>query len=291
MGMGSGQGKRPWVRWVGLAVFVLLLGAVFVRLGEWQLDRLEQRKQENTIVQQHRDAPVVEWTEVFGDAPITDDDQWQRVRATGTFDAAHQFQVRLRNNDGARGIEVVTPLHTADGIVLVNRGFIAVNTSEIAVLPEPPAGEVTVIGHVRRSEQGKPEATTPVDGMMRLVNAPAIAAALGEDLPDGYIGALEVTPAQSGDLVPVVPPALDEGPHFWYAVQWFMFATIAAGGLFVFIRADIRELQGKRRRHRARTKPPVSAAGARPVDDGGPAEPPGADAPSRRSAGSPAARS
>ena len=57
---------------------------------------------------------------------IVDADQWQRVTATGTFDGEHQFVVRNRNNGENRGYEVVTPLRTATGTVLVDRGFVGV---------------------------------------------------------------------------------------------------------------------------------------------------------------------
>lgn len=267
MGMGSSSTRqRPWVRWVGLAIFVVVLGFVFVRLGEWQLDRLEQRKANNAVIQRHESSPVIDYSEVF-DKPITDLDQWQRVRITGTFDTEHQFQVRFRNNDGPRGIEVVTPLRTSSGdVVLVDRGFIETNTSEVATIPAAPTGTVTVVGYVRRNEQGSSEAITPVDGMMRLINAPAIEKVLGYPVADGYIGLLEITPAQEGDFTPVEPPALNEGPHFWYAVQWFMFAGIAGLGLFVFIRNDIRGLRGLRRKRRPRgrgqpTDDPAATAG------------------------------
>lgn len=266
MGMGgSGAGKRPWMRWVGLAVFVAVLGFVFVRLGEWQLDRLTQRKADNAIVEAHESAPIVDFSTVFT-RPITDLDQWQRVRITGTFDTEHQFQVRYRNNGDARGIEVVTPLRTPSGkTVLIDRGFIETNTSLVAQVPSAPTGTVTVIGHVRRNEQGSSEAITPVDGMMRLINAPAIATSLGYDVADGYIGLLEIAPAQWGGFQPVVLPTLDEGPHFWYAVQWFMFTGLAVAGLFVFVRNDIQELRGRRRRTKrrgsARTPPARPHAG------------------------------
>jgi cytochrome oxidase assembly protein ShyY1 len=247
-------------------VFVVVLGVVFVRLGEWQLDRLSQRKAANAIVEAHESAPVVDYSTVFT-RPITDSDQWQRVRITGTFDTEHQFQVRYRNNGDARGIEVVTPLRTSSGTtVLIDRGFIETNTSLVAQVPPAPTGTVTVIGHVRRNEQGSPEAITPVDGMMRLINAPAISASLGYDVADGYIGLLEITPAQEGGFQPIVLPTLDEGPHFWYAVQWFMFTGLAVVGLFVFVRNDIQELRGRRRRRKgrggARPQPAEDLAGA-----------------------------
>src|SRR5215217_8046013 len=38
---------RLWVRWALLIVFVGLIGTVFVNLGDWQLDRLRQRRERN----------------------------------------------------------------------------------------------------------------------------------------------------------------------------------------------------------------------------------------------------
>ena len=39
--------RRLWVRWALLIVFVGLIGTVFVNLGDWQLDRLHQRRERN----------------------------------------------------------------------------------------------------------------------------------------------------------------------------------------------------------------------------------------------------
>lgn len=247
MGMGS-PGNKPWVRWIGLLVFVAVLAVVFVKLGEWQLDRLEERRTNNAVVQQHQDAPIVDYRQVFG-RPITDADQWQRVSIVGVFDAEHQFEVRYRNNDDRRGYEVVTPLRTPSGdLVLIDRGFIESKSQDTNVtLPQPPSGTVTIVGHVRRSEHGSPEAIDPVAGQVRLINAPAISRSLGEPVLDGYIGLLEISPAQTGDFRTVVPPRLDEGPHFSYAIQWFAFTVIAVVGLVVFVRSDIKELRARAR--------------------------------------------
>ena len=97
-----------------------------------------------------------------------------------------------------------------------------------------------MVGHVRRNEQGRRAATTPVDGQMRLINSEAIGAVLGYPLLNGYVGLLTVTPPQTGEFVPVELPEISEGPHFWYAVQWFLFTGIAVAGIVVFIRSDLR---------------------------------------------------
>lgn len=232
----------PWKRWVALLVLVVCLVIAFVNLGQWQLRRLDERRGSNATVVAHEDAPVRPYEQVF-DHPITDDDQWQRVTVTGTFDAEHQLIVRYRNNGDAAGYEVVVPLHATDGrTILIDRGFIARPAGQdfpSSVAP-PPSGQVTIVGHVRRNEQGADTATTPVAGSVRLINSDAIAKASGLTLVSGYIGVLEMTPAQAG-YEPIATPPLDEGPHLSYALQWFTFSLIALGGLIVFIRNDIRD--------------------------------------------------
>jgi len=43
-------------------------------------------------------------------------------------------------------------------------------------------------------------------------------------------------PAQGDTPTPVDPPALTEGPHLGYAVQWFIFTTIALVGYPLILR-------------------------------------------------------
>src|SRR5215218_4510727 len=224
---------RLWVRWALLIVFV--------NLGDWQLDRLRQRRERNAATIGNEQAPVRPAEDVFT-RTITEADQWQRVEARGTFDADHQFVVRYRENGGSNGYEIVTPLHMATGTLLVDRGFVPlpISTRIPAAAPAPPSGEVVVIGHVRRNEQGRRKAVTPVDGQLRLINSDAIGATLPYPVLNGYVSALVVQPPQAGDLQPLAVPELSEGPHFWYAVQWFIFTAFAVAGIVVFIRSDLR---------------------------------------------------
>ena len=87
--------------------------------------RLAEREIRNATTISNEQAPIQPYEQVFSRV-ITDADQWQRVTARGTFDGDHQFVVRNRNNGDDRGYEVVTPLRTATGTVLVDRGFIAI---------------------------------------------------------------------------------------------------------------------------------------------------------------------
>ena len=53
--------RRLWLRWALLIVFVAVLGVVFVSMGEWQLDRLAQRKERNatTIANEQKPGSAV----------------------------------------------------------------------------------------------------------------------------------------------------------------------------------------------------------------------------------------
>lgn len=235
------------MRWALLVVFVVALAVVFVNLGEWQLRRLAERETRNATTISNEQAPIKPYEQVFT-RTIVDADQWQRVTATGTFDGDHQFVVRNRNNGDDRGYEVVTPLRTAAGAVLVDRGFIQVapGTGIPAAGPPPPTGQVTVVGYVRRDEQGRQGAISPVSGSVRLINSGALAPSLGYPVANGFISAIEVSPGQQGGFVPVAVPELTSGPHFWYAMQWFMFAGIGVLGIVVFIRSDLRDRRAAR---------------------------------------------
>lgn len=277
---------RVWLRWLLLAAFVVAIGFTFVSLGNWQLDRLDQRRDRNANVVAHEQAAVLPFEQAF-DHPITEADQWQRVQVTGTFVADRQLQVRYRSLGDQTGWELVTPLQTTSGqTVLVDRGFIVRPAAEDfpRVFPAPPSGEVTVVGFVRRNEQGKPNATTPTENTVRLINSDAIAPWLGRPLVNGYISALTVDPPQSEGLTPITPPALDEGPHLSYALQWFSFAAIAGFGLVVLIRNDVRD----RKRAAARAaKEAAARAGGSP--DAAPRDGQQVDAGGERPAGDPRA--
>ncbi len=238
---------RQWLRWLVLAACVAGLAAAFVNLGQWQLDRLDERRARNDSVTTHESAPPVPFETVFN-RPIVEADQWQKVTVRGSFDPDRQFLVRYRSNAGQSGYEVVTPLRTTSGAwVLVDRGFAARPSGQDypTALPPPPAGEVSIVGYVRRDEQGAPEAVTPNPpaSSVRLINSAALAATLPYPVVNGYLSVLTIEPGQAEGLVPVQPPELTEGNHFSYAVQWFAFAGIAAVGLVLLIRSDVRALR------------------------------------------------
>ena len=78
--------------------------------------------------------------------------------------------------------------------------------------------------------------------------------------PDLYpaVQLSEQSPRPEGDL-PIVldPPELDQGPHLSYAVQWFIFTTIAIVGYLLILRrvARTRRRTGRDRPDREPRQP------------------------------------
>lgn len=252
--------KKMVLRWLALAVFLSLAAFASVKLGEWQLDRLEQRREGNATVSGNEQRPPVPWSEVMG-STLGADDLWRRVTVTGTY-TGEQFQVRYRNLDSHPGIEVAAVMLASDGReVIINRGFIPRETGkpDTEVLPSPPAGEVTVLGYVHRDEQGDDNAVVPHDFKVRLINSGAISTSIGRDLVPGYVTLISSDPANGESLQPVGVPDLNEGNHFAYALQWFAFGGIALVGIVVLIRADLKDHRKAQERSRTRGQAAVGS--------------------------------
>ena len=285
--------RRLWVRWIALVVFVVLVGMLFVRLGEWQWHKSKARTASNALVRTHQAQPVQPFPGIFGGGrTIADADQWQRIRVSGRYDAAHQFQAMERSVGDQAGTEIVTPLQADDGTwVLVDRGLLPrpPGQNDPTTLPDPPSGTVTVVGYVRRDEMGKPNQVTPVDRRMRLINTPAIAAQLPYPVVDGHLQLISSTPAQQGGLVPIGLPELSGGPYLSYAIQWFTFTVMAAAGVAMLIRGDLQDRRKARRRAAARAAAaPPGGPDEAPASTTGPVEAPtstaGTPAPTREEA-------
>ncbi|WP_232828065.1 SURF1 family cytochrome oxidase biogenesis protein [Kribbella monticola] len=233
-------------RWIVTAVLVLLLAGVCVELGRWQLHRLDERKSRNEVTRSNLAAPPAPIADIVGpDHVIGQQHDWRTVVVTGRYDAAKQVVIRYRNLSDRPGFEIVTPLELDDGTaVLVDRGFLPRQGSELAPMsiPAAPSGEVTVTGRLRRSEHGgHTSGGVPVDGTARLINGPDFSKALGLPLYDGYVIVDKQQPPSDPAFDTFPGPEIDNGPHFFYALQWFFFALMAIGGLVYFSRRDVQD--------------------------------------------------
>jgi surfeit locus 1 family protein len=228
-----------------------------VNLGLWQLRRLDERKAENAVVSERLALPEAPLDGLLTPASGADDVAGvanRRVTVTGTYEGDEQVLVRSRSLDGSPGSWVLTPLRTADGsLVVVNRGWIPNDGTYDAVPPSyaPAAGSVAVQGLVQESQdRGRFGPTDPAGGRLTSlarVDIGRYARQLDGPVVPGWVQLQDERPEPAaGSDVPVVlgPPELDEGPHFGYAVQWFIFSTIAIVGYPLILRRNARDRAG-----------------------------------------------
>lgn len=213
-------------------------------LGEWQFGRLEDRKASNAIIRTNeaREPAPVDAVLTRGE-PVAEAQEWRLVTATGTYDAANTVIVRYRSGpSGTTGVDVVVPLVTSSGNALVvDRGFVAIDTrsAEAADIPPAPTGEVTVTGWVRVDGTGS---STQVDDLStRAIDSQRIGDAIGQPTYGGFVDLASEDPPADNPLVTTELPELDNGPHFFYGLQWWFFGLLALFG-FGYLAYD----EGKR---------------------------------------------
>ena len=151
----SPASAEPQRRSRGLQVVLLLAGvlltAVFLALGTWQVQRLGWKLDLIERVEQRVHAPATpapgaaQWPQITARS-----DEYRHISLRGHFLFDKTSLVQASTVRGA-GFWVLTPLRTADGeVVFVNRGFVP----QRAPVAETPAAEVEVQGLLRLSEPG-----------------------------------------------------------------------------------------------------------------------------------------
>jgi cytochrome oxidase assembly protein ShyY1 len=245
-------------RWLGLAAVILVLAAVMVGLGRWQLDRYHQRAAINHRIDAAATARPVPIGEVVrpSEKPAKSS-EYTRVGATGRYDPAHEILVRARTVDGRVGFEVLTPLVVADGsAVLVDRGWVPPRVDGRARMepdvPAAPAGEVSVSGVLRLPERAAgPVGRNGSRVEVRRIAPRQLAATLPYPVANAY-----VTVAQDG-LVPIAAEHENAWQNAGYVVQWWAFAALALFGYGYLAWREARQA-----RWSARTESIVSASDA-----------------------------
>ena len=224
-------------RWILFALVVVVLAYAAWWLGGWQFRRLHDRKAENAIVRtnEHRAiAPVADVLSPTGDP--TEQDEWRVISATGTYDASQSVVVRYQIRAGVQGIDVVVPLVTEDGTaLLVDRGWLEANPSGVdrGDVPDPPTGEVSVTGYVRANGTG--DSTSVDDLSARAISSDEIGPAIGRPVYGGFVELKTEDPEPDTALAAVELPELDNGPHFFYGLQWWFFGLLAIFGFFYLL--------------------------------------------------------
>ena len=224
-----------------MGLVLVAAAVVCVRLGYWQLERLEYKRRLNAQLRTSSSRPPI----AVADARSLPESLLHRpVVVRGLFDTKRHVLLAGRLHQGEAGVHLVTPLTIAgDSIaVLVDRGWLpapdGVNARPQDV-PEPGTRVVFGIADTLRSTAG-------AGALRRLVAGEASGDSLelysAEELGFDSLTArwpyplarfvLQELPSRDAPRLPVreAPAPYDETMHLSYAVQWFAFAVILLVG-------------------------------------------------------------
>jgi len=215
---------------------VLVMAAVCVRLGFWQLARLREKQALNAGLATARQAPPLV---VAGELPPLSTARHRMIELRGAFDESRQFLLTGRARAGAPGVEVVTPLRVsgATAAVLVNRGWLPAPDAATARPQEfPEPGERTVRGSVEDLPHRAAGAPLRAGGddrvtlwSARWLDADSVRARLPYPVAD-YVVRQAPAPGVPDRPLRSEPRPHNEAMHMSYAMQWFLFAAILLGG-------------------------------------------------------------
>lgn len=215
-------------------VVTLVLLALLVTLGFWQLSRAEQKRE---LLAAYGDLPLDAPVRLNEDFRLGPDWRFRRAQVRGRFDAEHQFLLDNRVHQGRVGYFVLTPLRLAqsDHAILVNRGWVpqGATREDLPALPLPDAAApVTLAGLIDFPPEhvfmlGEGEGRDPGwPKVLQRVRLPVQAEQLGVPLLPAL---LLLDPADPAGFVRDWHPVVF-GPerHVGYAVQWFALALVLA---------------------------------------------------------------
>ncbi|MGH1490329.1 MAG: SURF1 family protein [Acidimicrobiales bacterium] len=217
--------RRPF--WIFSHFFALSVVSLFIFLGFWQLNRLDERRETNALVESRIEQPIELISAPDGGADGADLD-YRAVTATVQYLDPDFVRIGNRSQGGAAGLHVVAIAELPDGSPLaISRGFVPSN-ADVELQPLP-SGPVEISGWLRKSVQR--ESIGAIDTgegtVLPRFDTERIAARLDRPLPNVW---LQLAPDEQAGLVtfpnPVPLPPIDEGPHLSYAAQWFIFATL-----------------------------------------------------------------
>jgi len=232
------QRRTFGARWIVGTLLVVAIVAGCLAAGFWQLRRLDERRTLNAQIRE-RSAELVDLPDPAGRE--ADDLIYRRVEVRGTYERDGELLVRFRTRTGLPGYEVITPMRTDRGTLLVDRGWVPLADGDRWPVEEmaPPTGEVEVSGLLAPPESGATRLERRPDGtgVVAAIDPDRLAEAAGaDDVYPVYLLADDGGTPASSYPVPVAPPALTDGPHRSYAVQWFLFGSVGVVGWIALLR-------------------------------------------------------
>lgn len=226
---------------LALTAFMLLLVAVFLGLGTWQVERLSWKldliaRVDARIHRASEPAPgKAEWAGI-----TVEKDEYRHVTASGIFQHDKSVLVQAVTDLGA-GFWVVTPLRQADGsTILINRGFVPQDRRDPASRAQANAtSPVTLSGLLRLTEPGGAflRSNDPVADRWYSRDVAAIAASKQlTDVAPYFIDA-DATPNPGGLPVGGLTVVQFRNSHLVYAITWYALAVMSGVGAYLSYRS------------------------------------------------------
>jgi len=215
------------VRHIPIGTVWILAVAGLLALGTWQVQRRAWKL--DLIARVEAGLRATPAPAPFGKT-IGKQDEYRRVIATGRFVAGKDALVQASTVRGP-GWWVITPLATAQGTVLVNRGYVSGRKN-----PVTPSGEVTIIGLLRQTEPGGGflRSNDPAAGRWYSRDVAAIARRHGLQVEPYFID-VQAGPEHPGQPVGGLTVVTFTNNHLAYALTWYTLAIMTAGAFFYWL--------------------------------------------------------
>jgi len=220
-------GSRIFAPRVFTTLLTIVLIALLISLGRWQLRRADEKRQ---LFESFAAGSDVTRVIDLATPPLK---RYQHIAASGHYDQARQILIDNMVNAERAGYFVITPFAlTGGGWVLVNRGWVPLGRSRAERPPIPVAGDTRL---VRGRADHMPSPGIQMGTKAKLAPPyPVVASFPSRAEIAELLGESSWTPA--ADLVLLDPgepdgyarnwsaPGFPPMRHIGYAVQWFALA-------------------------------------------------------------------
>ena len=241
------------INWTLVSLGLVLL-AILLRLGFWQLERAEEKRQLHHHIEHQQSLPPIVLSNPqpastkaasLGQQSLSDTLEYRQVTLTGQFDAERYWLLDNQVHNGKVGYHVIGLFITAQGwSILVNRGWVQAPTHrELLPAVSFPSEPLTLTGRLvvpsvnpLTAQESRPASSnTPIRWPSRIqsLSISDVEQALAQPL---YPALLQLTTDDGAALVMEWRDInVSAAKHQGYAVQWF---TMAAALVIALIFAN-----------------------------------------------------
>jgi len=220
----------------------LVVFPVLLSLGNWQLNRAEEKREIERGVAEAMAKPALLLNQANLD--LLSQQVYRPVHLEGRFDAEHQYLWDNKTFKGKPGYQVLTPfrIEGTQKSVIVNRGWVPIlgrrdEYPDISVSAEPIVIEGVIKMPSNAIQLAEPNSIESLSFpfVLQAFEPSVIAKQLDLDMLPIMV---ELSKDDPQGFVREWQPYYGKiGKHIGYAVQWFIMALIA---LFLYIKLNIR---------------------------------------------------